>query len=289
MELNYLKDFVLLAEVQHFQNAADMLFISQSTLSKHIKSIEAELGQDLFIRSHKRTELSDFGRLFLPYARQILNIQEEYTDQLLQDLTTDNRVAFGCTPMVTLYNFMEFFTGYMKKKPSVQYNIIQGSSERLLTLLQRKNVDFILADDISLPEKDFQKILYTRDSLVAILPAEHPLASHKNVSIKELETENLITFSNLMNAEHYLKRLYPDSNFQTTITVEKESLLFDLIRRGLGVSVMTNWASVHYAVEGTLIKEITPRPFLDIYMIYQKNRKLSSLTKALAAYLKNKR
>lgn len=70
MELNYLNDFVTLARIRHFQNAADALFISQSTLSKHIKAIESELGQDLFIRSRKCSQLTEFGKLFLPYAKK---------------------------------------------------------------------------------------------------------------------------------------------------------------------------------------------------------------------------
>lgn len=278
----------MLAQVRHFQKAADLLFISQSTLSKHIKSIEAEFGQDLFIRSRRQTQLSEFGMLFLPYAQRLLDIQQEYTSLLLSDLSTTDQVAIGCTPMVTLYNFLDYFTGYIKKNPSVRYNIIQGNSQRLLTLLQHKKVDFILMDDFILPEKDFQKILYARDSLVTILPANHPLASHKHVNIKDLEKENLITFSNLCDTEHYLNRLYPDSSFQTSITVEKESILFDLIKRGLGISVMTNWVSKHYSADGIIIKEISPQPYLEIYMIYQKNRKLTPLTRAFAAHLKAK-
>lgn len=288
MEINYLKDFVMLAETCHFQEAADMLFISQSTLSKHIKNIELELGQELFIRSRKRTELTDFGKEFLPYAQKILAIQEEYTELLIPDNSTDDRVAFGGSPMITLYNFMRFFTEFLKKRPSFQYSIIQGSSQRLLTLLQQKHVDFILTDDIALPDDEYQKVLYTRDWLVVVLPQSHPLAACDSVNIKDLEKENLITFTNTSNTEHYLRRLYPGYDFQMPISVEKETLLFNLIRQGFGVSVMTNWSSRHYSAEGTVIKDVYPRSYLDIYMIYQKNRKLSPLTKAFSDFLKKR-
>lgn len=288
MEINYLKDFVMLAQIRHFQEAAEILFISQSTLSKHIKSIESELGQELFIRSRKRTELTDFGKEFLPYAQKMLAIQEEYTELLLPDLSTDDRVAFGCAPMVTLYNFMRFFTEFLKKRPSFQYSIVQGSSQRLLTLLQQKHVDFILTDDIPLSAEDYQKVLYARDWLVVALPWNHPLAACESVNIQDLEKETLITFTNVSNTEHYLRRLYPDYDFQMPISVEKETLLFNLIRQGFGVSVMTHWSSRHYAAEGTVVKDIYPRSYLDIYMIFQKNRKLSPLTRAFSDYLKKR-
>ena len=288
MELNYLRDFVTLAQIRHFQEAADMLFISQSTLSKHIKSIESELGQELFIRSHKRSELSEFGRHFLPYAQKMLAIQEEYTEQLLQEFTADDHVAFGCAPIVTLYNFMNFFTEFFKKRPDFQYSVVQGSSQRLLTLLQQKHVDFILTDDLPFPEEEYQKILYTKDRLVVVLPCNHPLAAYEHIDIRDLEKENLITFSSFAQTEHYLYRLYPGYNFQMPISVEKETLLLNLIHQGFGVSVMTNWASRHYAAQGTVIKDIHPQSQLEIYMIYPKNRRLSPLTKAFSDYLRRR-
>ena len=149
-------------------------------------------------------------------------------------------------------------------------------------------MDFILTDDIPLPDDEYQKVLYTKDWLVVVLPQNHPLAACDSVNIKDLEKENLITFTNVSNTEHYLRRLYPGYDFQMPISVEKETLLFNLIRQGFGISVMTNWSSRHYAAEGTVLRDIYPLSYLDICMIYQKNRKLSPLTKAFSDYLKKR-
>ena len=86
MELNYLREFVALAQTCHYQETADRLFISQPSLSKHIKTMEAELGAELFKRTSRRVELSEFGRAFLPYAQRIAAVQEEYTGTLLREL-----------------------------------------------------------------------------------------------------------------------------------------------------------------------------------------------------------
>lgn len=287
MELNYLKDVVTLASVHHFQDAADLLYISQSTLSKHIKAVELELGHDLFIRSRKRTELTEFGKQFLPYAQRILDIHQEYTEELLTDTTDNNDVVIGCIPMVTLYNFMGFFTKYIELNPSIKYNLIQGSSRRLLSLLHQKKVDFILTYDIQAPEDEFHKILYTNDHLIVVLPEGHRLASSKYVHIEDLETENIITLNDSVNSECFLRRQYPEYNFKTSISVEKERLLFDLIQKGLGISIMTSRFANHYeASDGIVIKDIYPLSHMNIYMIYLKNRKPSPLTKAFSQHLK---
>lgn len=66
MELRHVKIFVLAAEYQYFSKVAEFAFISQSSVSKYIQILEDELGGALFVRDGRHTELSEFGRAFLP-------------------------------------------------------------------------------------------------------------------------------------------------------------------------------------------------------------------------------
>ena len=63
-----IREFVFLANINNFQEAADALYISQSTLSRHIQSLENELQNKLFDRTTRSVQLSEFGKFFLPYA-----------------------------------------------------------------------------------------------------------------------------------------------------------------------------------------------------------------------------
>lgn len=64
MNTEYLKEFVVLAETKNFCEASDRLYMNQSTLSKHIKSLENELGINLFLRTTRRVELTNYGQTF---------------------------------------------------------------------------------------------------------------------------------------------------------------------------------------------------------------------------------
>jgi len=75
VDLRYVSEFRVLAETGNFLDAASDLDISQSTLSRHIQSLEAELGARLFTRSTRRVSLSEYGGVFLPYAKQLLEIE----------------------------------------------------------------------------------------------------------------------------------------------------------------------------------------------------------------------
>ena len=63
MDINYFKEFVVLAQTGNFMEAADILYSSQSTLSKHIKSMESELGVPLFDRTTRKVKISKYGQL----------------------------------------------------------------------------------------------------------------------------------------------------------------------------------------------------------------------------------
>ena len=288
MELNYIREFVILAEVRHFQKAADVLFMTQSTLSKHIRAIETELGHDLLIRSHKQTELSEFGKQFYPYARQLMEVQTEYTAALLTDPADETPLSIGCTPMVTLYNFIRFYNSYVKTSASARYSLIQGNTRSLLELLDRHDVDFILTENPALSDAAFRKIPYASDTLVAVLPKRHRLRSHEYVTIEDLAKETLVTFSDLKDPSHYLSRLYPETSFHASITVEKETLLFDLIRNGMGVCVITRRASQCYVSDDLIIKEIRPQAEVEIDMVCRSSGCQTPMGRAFAGYLKER-
>lgn len=82
MNIDYLKEFVVLADNGSFSRAAEVLFLSQSSLSKHIKALEQELDVLLFRRTTRCLELTEEGEVFLTYARRISRLQYEYQTAL---------------------------------------------------------------------------------------------------------------------------------------------------------------------------------------------------------------
>ena len=77
MELKRLEEFVTLAETGNYLEAADALFLFQSTLSKHIMALEKELGVHLFERTTRKVRLSSDGECLLPYAVKITQLGRE--------------------------------------------------------------------------------------------------------------------------------------------------------------------------------------------------------------------
>jgi len=285
MELNYINEFVVLARMLHFQEAADLLFIGQSSLSKHIKSIETDLGEDLFIRSKKGAVLSDFGKAWLPYAEQMVSIQKEYTQNLLGRESEAPEVNIGYIPLVTLYNFMPFFKDYKKQHPHCQYSFLQGSEKDLLDWLQQKKVDFILTGNYDIPEDLYHQQFYTCDTLSVVIPESHPLARKKSILLEDLKAEVLIEFRHMSSLRSCLRKADPTFDLHPSISVDRASVLFDLVQKGMGVSILTHNMASHLEMEGTVIRPITPDIFYEIYMVYPI-RKTPLVAREFAAFLK---
>lgn len=82
MELQYLKEFTTLAEVGNYQEASEQLYIAQSTLSRHILTIERELNTVLFNRTRKKVYLTVHGQKLLLYSNQLIRGWDELMIQI---------------------------------------------------------------------------------------------------------------------------------------------------------------------------------------------------------------
>ena len=91
METAYLREFLVMSELCNYTAAANALFISQPTLYRHIKTLEAELGVLLFERQGKKIVLSRFGEMLIPHAQRILTETDEYGKKLEAELTGHQR------------------------------------------------------------------------------------------------------------------------------------------------------------------------------------------------------
>ena len=132
MDLNYIREFVVLANTCNYMEAAEQLFISQSALSRHIKNLEEELGVSLFDRSTRSVTLNAFGMLFLPYARQMAALHHEYATALGNALNAEHgNIRIGSIPMMSHYGITDVMVRFRKENPRFTLDVIEGDSNQL--------------------------------------------------------------------------------------------------------------------------------------------------------------
>jgi len=186
MELLQLQYFLAVARLEHVTEAARSLHVTQSSLSKTIQRLEESLGVPLFDRIGRKLRLNEFGNRFLRRAERAL-FELEQGRQELSDLSSPEQgtLELAVTTASTLPNILREFR---KKQPHIQFHVQMLTTQEMVTLLQRGEVDFCLSsppiegDDISC------QIVY-RDPILVAVPRGHRLADRSSITLAELRDE----------------------------------------------------------------------------------------------------
>ena len=284
MEINYLKEFVVLAQTGNFLEAAEILYSSQSTLSKHIKRMEMELGVPLFDRTTRKVSVSKFGLILLPYARQITEIADKFTAILRSNRETDKEILnLGSMYGLAQYKITDVLVSFKKSLPGATLNVMQASSRDLTEMLRQGKCELAFVRDIEDAGGDFVQIPFTTDTIVAVLPIKHPLADQKIIPLKRLENENFLMAIQGTMPYRLSMKACELSGFEPRIVYTDPELenQIDLVTKGMGISLALKKLALYHNNPKTAIVDITPMVESQINLCYLKSIELSNAAKQL--------
>lgn len=187
MEIRTLQNFLTVAREENITKAAELLHITQPTLSRQIKSLEEELGQKLFVRHSFHIELTEAGVLLRKQAEDLLAMANKIYDSFhTMDDITGGDIYMGLAESYQIGFLADFIKEFKIKYPNLRYHITSGDTEQVLEKLEKGILDF--AAIVETP--DFSKYhalpFPDADRWVAIVPAAHPLAEKPQVSPTDL-------------------------------------------------------------------------------------------------------
>jgi len=197
MNTDYLKEFIALAETKNFWEAAERLFMNQSTLSKHIKALENDLGVELFRRTTRRVELTNYGYTFLPHANAIVKSELDGITAIQRLKHIENGLlTIGSIPSMPQYNITMSLAKFQHKYPQCTVRITEDDPINLIHYLENESCEVIITrEDKATFENNFLRnpaikvIPYMKDNLVAVMPKTHPLAGSSAITLQQLKDE----------------------------------------------------------------------------------------------------
>lgn len=186
MELLQLQYFIAVARLEHVTEAARTLHVTQSSLSKTIQRLEEDLGVPLFDRIGRKLQLSEFGSRFLRRAERAL-FELEQGKQELSDLSSPehNILELAVTAASALPNILREFR---KKRPYIQFHVQMLTTQEMVTLLERGEVDCCLSSP-PIEGDDIECLTVFIDPILVAVPKGHRLADRSSVSLTELRDE----------------------------------------------------------------------------------------------------
>lgn len=302
MDINYFKEFAVLAETRNFWEASDRLFLNQSTLSKHIKAMEQELGVSLFTRTTRKVELTEFGHALLPYAQSITKLQFDYSAMLLQKKKQHKTlITIGSIPTMAQYNITNILLEYQRVCPDCYFKIIEEDSNNLKKLLQERKCELIflretkrILEEEFLHEELLVRIPYASDYLVAVLPANHPLAGRTELTLRDLKEEHFCFLKENTMIHGLCRIACQEAGFIPNIVFDSHSLesILNMVATGGCVALLMN-NHVEYPLHSrpsiqspfTAVK-LVPPVTTKVSLCYLRNTPLSAAAEDFVNFFK---
>ena len=283
----YIRSFIGVVNYKSFSLAAKYLFLSQPTISAHIKRLEEELGVQLLVRSTKDVILSEEGLTFYPYAVQLLETEKEALSRLNKEEKSEGGfVSIATSSVPGNYIFPGFLAYFQKQCEGIFFRILEGDSEDVMQKVLHFEAEIGIGGVRSTNEKLHCETLF-EDEIVLITPNKEKYRSmNGSFPIAVLKKEIFITRETgsgtktiTDNIERELKlnvhALHVAAQFGTSEMVRRA------VEAGTGVAFISKIA----ARESLDNKKVLEFRFPEvqakrhIYLVYHKERVLSPASK----------
>lgn len=284
MELNYLQEFVTLERIRNFTHAADMLYTTEATLSRHIRSLEKELGQPLFIRTTRTIDLTDFGRKFLIYAEKIVETMKDCEEHLLfKDQEQEKRLIIGVFGQIANYPVIQRGLNlFATSDPNCVIGTVQGDILQLKEKLQKREYNLAIVRERTPVLNDaFERLTIQAEPLCVVIAKDDPIARGDTVNIRELKGRSVTLPSEHMLSHKLFLELCRAEDFEPRIRLllKEREFIESVITIGSGITVLSQtMAERSVNPETQVVKEIYPWTCEYVNLLVLKGVKLPEVT-----------
>ncbi len=278
VEVRQMRYFMEVAKREHVTEAANVLHVAQSSVSRQLAQLESELGVDLFIRNGRRVKLTPIGKILLQRVEQMLHMMNEAEREVKEYLDPEKgvvRIAFPIS--LAAHVLPKAIYAFRKKYPESKFQMRQALYGDLIDGVV--NGEFNLAMIAPLPEEDKhiqQKLLFT-ERIVALLPIHHPLANRASIQLSEIKDESFVTLPEGTIFRKIVLSACQEIGFTPHIAFEGDDIdaLKGLVSAGLGIALMPEVTLVETIPQSTVkIPLADPAVTRSIGVICPTQRKL---------------
>lgn len=243
MELRHYRYFLAAAEELNISKASRRLHVSQPAMSRLIRDLENELGTPLFKRERFGLALTPSGEKLLNYARQILDLSNEATRVLRNQPARTPTIAIGFMTSSLGSFFGVALKSIRETHPDLTIKIHELSPADQVKALHKSQIDIaLIGNPCGSVHDEFETSVLFEVPLEAVLPASHRSAKRKRVSLKELENDDFIGYSeeSFPGRSQTIITACRVAGFKPSLKYQADSLMevLTLIGAGTGICLM---------------------------------------------------
>lgn len=289
MELRTLKYFLTVAKEENISKAANVLHLTQPTLSRQLMDLENELGIKLFIRGNRKVQLTDEGKLLCKRAEEIMTLVDK-TEQELNHSDTiingDIYIGGGETDAIRL--IAKTAQHLQRKYPNIKYHIFSGNADDVTERLDKGLLDFgILIEPTDLTKYEHLQIP-TTDTWGLLMRKDSNLASKQTIKPKDLKHIPLI-ISRQSLVDEAISNWLTESSKNLNI-IATYNLIFNaslMVEEGMGYALCLDKLVNTTGDCQLCFKPLFPPLESKLSVVWKKNQVLSKASQKFLQALKN--
>jgi LysR family transcriptional regulator for metE and metH len=254
LDIRHLKLIVAVTEEKSVTRAGERLHLTQSALSHQLRDIEDRLGTQLFLRLNKRMLPTQAGERLLATARQVLAELKHVEDDIAQMASHKQGALRLSTECYTCYHWLpDLLKEFNRKFPGVEVRIILEATRQPIQALLDGKLDLAIVSSTPRDKQLRYEPLF-KDEVVAIMKPDHPLAARPYLRPRDFADQHLFLYVGLKESNVFRLLLMPAGVTPAKVSqVQLTEAILEMVKAGLGVSVMARWAVKEQVESGQLV------------------------------------
>lgn len=203
MELRVLRYFLLAAREENMTRAAELLHVTQPTLSRQLMQLEQELGTKLFHRGQHSITLTDDGMLLKRRAQELVELADKTAREFAKtEGSLTGELSIGSGETLSMHTLSQWIAAFREENPLVQYNIYSATADEIKDRLEKGILDMgLMVGPVDISRYEFIR-MPRKERWGVLVSKASPLASYAHVSPEDLmQTPLLIARRNLIRDE----------------------------------------------------------------------------------------
>ena len=287
-----------LAREGSFSKAADILNITQPSLSQYIKKIEREVGIELFDRTNGNVRITDAGRIYIEAGRKILNIEHQM-ENAFSDLAGNRSgsLIVGAAPYRTASMMPVIAKRFQAIHPGMHLIVREGTTAELAEGIERGEYDLALTL-LPVDKRLFQYEKVMEEELLLAVPSsaeklpstELPGRMYPAIPVRSIDGQALVMLTDTQFMQRQLEdlRINYGLALRPAAVVKSLEAQIEMVKAGVGMA-LTPSGIVRFCTDFSVdfYSFTDPLPKREVVVIWRKDRKLSMVAEELKGVFKS--
>jgi len=289
MEFRVLRYFLTVAREENITRAAELLFITQPTLSRQLQQLEEQLGTQLIVRGKRKIVLTEAGMLLRHRAKEIVSLVEKTEDELQEYSTKINgQVFIGIPESAAGQQIIELLKGFQDRFPEATYDIYTGTADMVKERMDKGLIDIgLLIEPADIEKYDYIP-MKQKEKWGILLPKDAPLAAQENVILKDIRDAPLLIskrYKRVKQLSEWFGKDIERLNIVATFNLTTNASI--MVKNNMGYATVVGGSFLGESENSICFRPLFPEVYSNSILAWRKYQVFSPTVTKFIEHVKN--